>query len=158
TSTLVPRTAPFIAWHTKKEVSATGIPPAPACAPVEDSARIPITVSTPRTTLLFTRPSFIDRPVLVLHLLNAHILSDGTRPVGITSLRVEEEPGDYAKVRAAGKRSAIRHRCRELTLQVFDSILLTSYRVRYIGYRAGSPALVVDLHGDLESLHTERQG
>ena len=53
-STVRPGTSPLIAWHTKKEVSGLGNPPAPASAPVVDNARVLRTASTPTTILRFT--------------------------------------------------------------------------------------------------------
>src|SRR5215470_2632561 len=53
TSTLRAGSSPLIDLHTKNPVSGDGVPPEPACAPVADSASIPIPASTPDSTLRF---------------------------------------------------------------------------------------------------------
>src|SRR6266436_190514 len=141
----------LIPWHTKKEVSGDGDPPPPpACATVADNAKIPITASALKAALLFM-VFLLGWSVPARHVPkrsfeasfsvagipsrdNSEVLS-GTESPGFDHRLVcdwvdeceSEEPGNHAVVSAERQPGR-----RELTLQVFDCVFLSGYRIRHI--------------------------
>jgi hypothetical protein len=101
-SKLRPGSGPAVSWHTKKPVSVDGTPPpAPACATVADSARLPMIASPLKTTLHCTisppcrsldAPWRRDRVACCDALRDCHRPSGAERP-GLAGQAVGEEAG-----------------------------------------------------------------